>query len=83
MNDKIINFYEKEGGSLKLKLPKTWRNHHILNNSMISCIGGTGSGKTNALMNYLARSSGEFTKIIICSFSITDEPLYRTIKEKK
>ena len=44
MNDKIINFYEKVGGSLKLKLPKTWRNHHILNNSMILCIGGTWTG---------------------------------------
>ena len=82
MNDKIINFYEKVGGSLKLKLPKTWKNHHILNNSMILCIGGTGTEKTNALLNYLARSSGEFTKIIICSFSTTDETLYRTIKEK-
>ena len=49
---------------------------------MLLCIGGTGTGKTNALMNYLARSSGEFTKIIICSFSTTDVPSYRTIKEK-
>ena len=38
--------------------------------------------KSNALMNSLSRSSGEFTKIIICSFSTTDEPLYGIIKEK-
>ena len=49
---------------------------------MLSCIGGTGTGKTNMLMNYSARCSGEFTKIIIFTGSTTDEPLYNLIKEK-
>ena len=49
---------------------------------MIFCIGGTGTGKTNALIDYLSRSSGEFHKIIICSFSTLDEPLYNHLQEK-
>jgi hypothetical protein len=49
---------------------------------MILCLGGTGSGKSNALVNYIQRSSGEFYKIIICSFSTTDEPLYKMLEGK-
>jgi hypothetical protein len=49
---------------------------------MILCLGGTGSGKTNSLVNYIQRSSGEFYKIIICSFSTTDEPLYKMLEGK-
>ncbi len=30
----------------------------------------------------MTRSSGEFYKIHICSFSTTDEPLYNMLKEK-
>ena len=82
MGDKIVNFYDKLGINNNANLPTTWENHHIYNNSMIICLGGTGSGKSNALLNYIARSSGEFGKIIICSFSTTDEPLYNLLKEK-
>ena len=79
----INNWYEKIGiSNTKKKLPKNYKNHHILHNSMILCIGPTGSGKTNALMDYIARSSGEFHKITICSFSTLDEPLYNFLKEK-
>jgi hypothetical protein len=45
--------------------------------------GGTGAGKSNALLNYIHRSSGEFFQIIICSFSTTDEPLYNMLHEKE
>ena len=66
----ITNWYDKIGiNSAKKKLPSKWKNHHIYHNSMILCIGGTGTGKTNSLIDYLSRSSGEFHKIIICSFS--------------
>ena len=82
MGDKIVNFYDKLGINKNANLPVTWENHHIYNNSMIICLGGTGTGKSNALLNYIARSSGEFQKIIICSFSTTDEPLYNLLKEK-
>jgi hypothetical protein len=82
MTDKIINFYDKLGLIKNSNLPKTWKKHHIYNNSMISCLGGTGSEKSNALVNYIQRSSGEFYKIIICSFSTTDEPLYKMLEKK-
>ena len=80
MSKEIINFYEKlniKGSSL----PKTWKKHHIFNNSMILCLGGTGTGKTNSLLNYINRSSGEFSDVIVCSFSTTDEPLYNLLEE--
>ena len=83
MSNNIINFYSKldKKDNQQAQLPKTWANHHIYNNSMILCLGGTGAGKTNALLNYLSRASGEFYKIIIISFSTTDEPLYQLIKK--
>ena len=66
----ITNWYDKIGvNNKKKKQPKHWKDHHILHNSMVLCIGGTGTGKTNALMDCLSRSSGEFNKIVICSFS--------------
>ena len=81
MSKEIINFYEKlniKGN----KLPKNWNKHHIMHNSMILALGGTGTGKTNALLNYISRSSQEFSDVIICSFSTTDEPLYNLLEEK-
>ena len=80
MSKEIINFYEKlniKGN----KLPKNFAKHHILHNSMILAIGGTGTGKTNALLNYISRSNGEFSDVIICSFNTTDEPLYNLLEE--
>ena len=80
MSKEIINFYEK----LNIKgsaLPKTFKKHHIFNNSMILCLGGTGTGKTNALINYISRSSTEFSDVIVCSFSTVDEPLYNLLEE--
>ena len=44
-------------------------------------IGASGTGKSNALMDYIEKSSGEYQKIIICSFSTTDEPLYQYLKK--
>jgi len=79
----IVNWYEKIGlKNSKKKLPKQWDKHHIHHNSMILCIGPTGSGKSNSLLDYIARSSGEYHKIIICSFSTLDEPLYNFLKQK-
>jgi len=76
----IVNFYDKLGikGSTQ---PKTWSKTHMYNKCHTLCLGGTGSGKSNALINYISRSSGEFYKIIVCSFSTTDEPLYNMLEE--
>ena len=78
--DKIVNFYDKLGikGAAR---PKTWKKTHMFNKCHTLCLGGTGSGKSNALINYISRSSGEFYKIIVCSFSTTDEPLYNMLEE--
>lgn len=84
MTDKINNWYEKLGTKIKSdqKLDKNFKKHHILPNSMICCIGGTGSGKTNALIDYLSRKQEAFYDIIIFSGSTTDEPLYKFLEEK-
>jgi hypothetical protein len=82
MSNKIVNFYDKLEISKNSNLPKTWKKHHIYNNSHTLCLGGTGTGKSNALINYISRSSGEFNKIIVCSFSTTDEPLYNLLESK-
>ncbi len=80
MSDKIVNFYDKLGIKDAV-LPKTWKKHHMFNKSHCVCIDGTGSGKSNAVINYISRSSGEFYKIIVCIFSTTDEPLYNMLEE--
>jgi len=84
MSDKINNWYEKLGTKIRFdqKLDKNFKKHHILPNSMICCIGGTGSGKTNALIDYLSRKQEAFYDIIIFSGSTTDEPLYKFLEEK-
>ena len=76
----IVNFYDKLGikGSTR---PKTWEKTHMFNKCHTLCLGGTGSGKSNSPINYISRSSGEFYKIIVCSFSTTDEPLYNMLEE--
>ena len=81
MSKEIINFYEKlniKGN----KLPKNWNKHHIMHNSMILALGGTGTGKTNSLLNYISRSSQEFSDVIVFSGSTTQEPLYELLEEK-
>jgi DNA polymerase III delta prime subunit len=77
----IINFYDKLGIGKDKKLPKNWTSHYILHTSHILLIGRTGTGKTNAVLNYLKRSSGEFYKILIFTGSTTEEPLYKKLQE--
>jgi hypothetical protein len=49
---------------------------------MILCIGGTGTGKTHAFIDYPSKISGEFYIIIKVSFSTLDEPLYNFLQKK-
>ena len=65
--EKVINWYEKLKDQLPnpTKLDKNFNKHHILPNSMILAIGGTGSGKTNSLMSFLAFKNDSFYKIIL------------------
>jgi hypothetical protein len=77
----ITNFYSLLPKS-KEKKTVGYNNHFIDKNSRILMIGASGTGKSNALLNFIERSSGEFHKIIICSFSTTDEPLYQFLHQK-
>jgi DNA helicase HerA-like ATPase len=81
MSKEIVNFYSLLPKS-KEKKPIGYNSHYIDKNSRILMIGQSGSGKSNALLNFIERSSGEFYKIIICSFSTTDEALYNFLHEK-
>ena len=80
----IINFYEKLPKHLKseTKLDKHFKSHYILPNSMICLIGGSGSGKTNAILNWLSKCPDKFYQIIIFNANSTREPLYDLLKEK-
>ena len=84
MTDKIKNYYELLDKNLKreTKRDKNFKKHYIETNSMICCIGGTGSGKTNALIDFLTRKNEAFYDIIIFSGSTTEEPLYELMKQK-
>ena len=84
MSDKINNWYEKLGTKIKSdqKLDKNFKKHHILPNSMICCIGGTGSGKTNSIIDYLARKNEAFYEIIIFNPVSTQEPMYEFLQEQ-
>ena len=84
MTDKIKNYYELLDKNLKreTKRDKHYKKHHIEPNSMICCIGGAGSGKTNALIDFLTRKNEAFYDIIIFSGSTTEEPLYDLMKQK-
>lgn len=78
----ITNFYNIIGTGHKKKRDKTFKNHLIEPNSMILCIGGTGSGKTNALINFLKLKNEAFYEIIIFTGSTEDEPLYNFLRQK-
>ena len=82
--DEIKNYYEiiDKTFQKKPKLDANFKSHYILPNSMICCIGGTGSGKTNALMEFLNRKNNAFYEIIIFTGSTTDEPLYNALLKK-
>jgi hypothetical protein len=76
------NWYEVLPKDKALKRDKHFKLHLIEPNSMITCIGGTGTGKTNALIDFISRKNEAFHKIIIYSGSTTEEPLYQFLKQK-
>ena len=84
MSDKITNFYKQLPNDLKResKTNKTFKNHRILPNSMICAIGGTGSGKSNSILDMIKRMDGTFYQIIVFNPVSTDEPLLSMLKQK-
>ena len=79
--DKVNNWYDKIGVK-KTKVDDNYKKHMIEPKSMIVCIGGTGAGKTNALLEFLNRKNNAFTELIIFTGSTADEPIYQFIKSK-
>lgn len=80
--EQIVNFYRE--------LPKGMTpNYHnprydsvkIKHPFYAGIYGGTGSMKTNTLLNLLKKLNGTFEKIILCVKS-SDEPLYKWLKAK-
>lgn len=84
MTDKIKNYYELLPSNLKKehKPDKHFKKHFIRPCSMIACIGSTGAGKSNALIDFLTRKNEAFYDIIVFSGSTTEEPLLQLLKEK-
>ena len=80
----MINFYDKlsKEDKSETKLDKHFKNHHILPNSMIGIIGGTGSGKSNALLNLISKQNSKYFDIIIFNPVSTDEPLLKLLQKK-
>lgn len=81
-DNKVKNWYDKIVTKKTVKLDKNFDLHHILPQSMVISIGGTGSGKTNSLMSFLSSKNNSFYKIMIFSGSTTDEPIYEYLREK-
>ena len=80
----ITNWYErlpKKDSKDTIKRDSNFKNHMIEPCSMILAIGGTGKGKTNSVIDFIAKKH-TFCDIIIYSGSTTDEPLYKMLKEK-
>ena len=76
------NWYQSLPQDKALKRDKHFKMHLIEPNSMITVIGGTGSGKTNSLIDFISRKNEAFHQIIIYSGSTTEEPLYLFLKQK-
>ena len=76
--DDIIDFYKYVKGD-SYKVDKTFKNHYILPASHILCIGGTGSGKSTALLNFINKAD-KFYRIMI--YAPVSDPLYDLLQEK-
>ena len=74
----IIDFY-KHANIKKQKLDKGFKNHHILPASHILCIGGTGSGKSTALLNFIHKKEN-FCRIMV--YAPVMDPLYELLQDK-
>jgi hypothetical protein len=82
MNNELANWYKK----LPKGFLKKYHNPNIASHQMkipfrALIIGGSGSGKTQFLMDMISRMSGTFNLIILCVKSV-DEPLYQYLISK-
>jgi len=83
MSDTIKPWYNiigKENKDVKLDVDKDFKDHHILPSSLISVIGGSGSGKSTSIIEFMTRKQS-FHRIIFFSASGFNEPIYKYIKK--
>lgn len=79
MTDDIKQWYKiiGEKSAEGRKETKDFKKHHILPASLICMIGGSGAGKTTALIDLIDRYGPKFYKIMVYSGSGYEEPLYQ------
>ncbi len=79
MTDNVRNWMEAMPKQFKpvRKADPTYPKHLIKPSSMIVCIGPTGCGKTNSVVEFLSRQNERFYEIIIYTGSSADEPFYQ------
>ena len=63
----LVNFYSLLPKD-KQKQPLGYKNHMIDKNSRILMIGSSGTGKSNSLLNFIEKSSGELVKLSFVVF---------------
>lgn len=80
MADKVKNFYT-EIKQEKKREDTNFKNHLILPNARIGLIGGSGTGKTQFLLNFLDRAGAKFYNIFIYTTD-PEEPLLLLLKHK-
>ena len=79
---KLINFYEKMPKKFINKSRNPNKAIHGLELPFRLCIcGGSGSMKSNTILNIIHQMNGTFEKIIICTKN-ANEPLYNYLKSK-
>jgi hypothetical protein len=82
MSDKIRNYYSLIPDHMKKKSHNpNYKNHFFNIPFRVLICGGSGSGKTNSLLELIHRMNNTFEKIVICCKNKT-EPLYDYLEEK-
>jgi hypothetical protein len=84
VKDTITNWNEKVKKNMRNDLPldKNYKNHLVKPATHIGLFGSTGSGKTTSLVEFLHRTKGVWTQIIIFTGAgSTDEQLYQFLQE--
>lgn len=79
----LTNLYESKAVQkhCKKKNNPSFQETQMELNSRTICVGGSGSGKTNALVQYIMRAPRTFARIVVVSKGIK-EPLYDMLAEK-
>lgn len=83
MSNVIKNYYADKSVKRFIKnLPNpSYDNHKISLPARVLIVGGSGSGKTNLLMEFINRAKGTFCHLIVCVKN-KDEPIYQALEHK-